>query len=109
MPSRRTTESKTTKSTTLFAIAVFKIVKGLLLLAVGIGAIKLLHRDLAETITRWVEILRVDPDNRFIHGVLTKVLAVTPQQLRAASAGTLIYAALLFTEGIGLLLRKRWA
>ena len=103
------TTSKTDKSKTLFAIAVFKIGKGLLLLTVGIGAIRLLHRDVAETITRWVEILRADPDNRFIHGLLTKALAITPQQLKAASVGTFIYSALLLTEGIGLLLRKRWA
>jgi len=29
--------------------------------------------------------------------------------LEAASVGTFIYAGLLLTEGIGLLLRKRWA
>jgi uncharacterized membrane protein (DUF2068 family) len=34
---------------------------------------------------------------------------VTPAQLRAASVGTFIYSALLLTEGIGLVLRKRWA
>src|SRR5690242_7572790 len=32
-----------------------------------------------------------------------------PNQLRALSVGTFIYAGLLATEGTGLLLRKRWA
>jgi uncharacterized membrane protein (DUF2068 family) len=41
--------------------------------------------------------------------VLTHVLAVSPKQLKATSIGTFIYAALLLTEGTGLLLRKRWA
>jgi uncharacterized membrane protein (DUF2068 family) len=90
-------------------IALFKLTKGVLLLIVGIGALKLLHRDVAETVAHWVDILRVDPDNRYIHRLLAHVLAVTPGQLRAASAGTFIYAGLLLTEGIGLLLRKRWA
>ena len=80
-----------------------------MLVAVGIGALKLMHRDVGETVLRWVNILRVDPDNRFIHGALTRVLSVSPKQLRAASIGTFIYAALLLTEGTGLLLRKRWA
>jgi uncharacterized membrane protein (DUF2068 family) len=97
------------KSTALLAIAAFKLVKGLLLVAVGIGAVKLLHRDLADTVMRWVDILRVDPENRFIHGILTRVLSISPKQLKAASVGTFIYAALLFIEGTGLLLRKRWA
>ena len=94
---------------TLLLIALFKLVKGLLLLAVGIGAVKLLHRDIAETISNWVDFLRVDPDNRFIHGILTRVLNLTPAQLKAASVGTFIYAGLLLTEGVGLLFRKRWA
>src|SRR5712675_2136213 len=58
-------------ATTLVLIALFKLVKGLLLLAVGVGAVKLLHRDIAQTISDWVDFLRVDPDNRFIHGILT--------------------------------------
>ena len=90
-------------------IALFKLIKGILLLAVGIGALKLLHRDVAQAIAHWVNILRVDPDNRLIHGVLTRVLSVTPAQLKAVSAGTFVYAGILLTEGLGLLLRKRWA
>jgi len=77
------------------------------LLAVGIGALKLLHRDVAQTVTHWVDILRVDPDNHLIHGLLTRVLSVTTGQLRAASVGTFFYAGLLLTEGMGLLYRKR--
>src|SRR6266446_2054604 len=93
----------------LVMIALFKLVKGLLLLAVGVGAVKLLHHDVAETLSNWVEFLRVDPDNRFIHGILARVLKLSPRQLEAASIGTFIYAGLLLTEGIGLLFQKRWA
>ena len=49
------------------------------------------------------------PDNRFIHGLLTRALRVSSKQLVATSIGTFIYAGLLLTEGTGLLLRKRWA
>ena len=93
----------------ILLIGLFKLVKGVLLVAVGIGALKLVHRDIAEVVEHWVEILRVDPDNRFIHGVVVKLFAVTPKQLRELSAGTFFYAALLLTEGIGLLMRKHWA
>ena len=94
---------------TLLLIALFKLVKGVLLVGVGIGALKLLHHDVAETVGHWVDILRVDPDNRFIQPVLAKAFSVTPRQLKELSAGTFFYAALLLTEGIGLLLRKHWA
>jgi uncharacterized membrane protein (DUF2068 family) len=90
-------------------IGLFKLLKGALLVAVGCGALKLLHKDVGNLATHWVQILRVDPDNRLIHGVLEKAFSVTPKQLEAISAGTFVYAALLLTEGIGLLLRKRWA
>jgi uncharacterized membrane protein (DUF2068 family) len=107
VPARAKAGRKTTA--TLLLIALFKLIKGILLLAVGIGALKLLHRDVAQTVAHWVDILRVDPDNRIIHGLLTRVLSVTPAQLRAASAGTFVYSGLLLTEGLGLLFRKRWA
>lgn len=96
-------------TTTLLLIALFKLLKGLLLVAVAIGAVKLLHRDIADTVMHWIDVLRVDPDNRLIHGLLTKVLWVSPNQLKALSAGTFIYASLLLTEGTGLLLRQKWA
>ncbi len=97
------------KSKALLLIALFKLTKGILLLIVAIGAHKLLHRDLAATVARWVDVLRVDPDNRYIHRLLSHLLAVTPAQLKEASVGTFIYSGLLLTEGIGLVLRKGWA
>ncbi|MGA8025636.1 MAG: DUF2127 domain-containing protein [Bryobacteraceae bacterium] len=94
---------------TLLLIAVFKLFKGILLLAVGVGALKLLHRDVSETLTHWVEILRVDPENRFVHAFLAHLLRISPNQLKALGVGTFIYSALLLTEGMGLLLHKLWA
>ena len=100
---------KQAKAKGLLFIGLFKLTKGLLLVLVGIGALRLLHKDVAVVVEHWVNILRVDPDNRFIHRLIAKILPVTPRQLREISAGTFFYAALLLTEGIGLLLRKHWA
>jgi uncharacterized membrane protein (DUF2068 family) len=96
-------------SRTLLLIALFKLVKGILLVAVGIGALGLLHRDVANTVLHWVGILRLDPDNRLIHSLLIRVVGINSKQLEALSAGTFIYAGVFLTEGTGLLLRKRWA
>jgi len=93
----------------LLLIAIFKLVKALLLIAVGIGALKFLHRDLSATVLHWTRVLRVDPDNRFIHAALAKLFHATPRQLRELSIGTFLYAGLFSIEGVGLLLRKRWA
>src|SRR5262249_37956299 len=93
----------------LVLIGIFKLFKAILLIAVAIGAIHFLHRDVVRTVTHWTEVLRVDPDNRFVHGLLVRVFRVTPNQLKELSLGTFLYAGLFATEGVGLLLRKRWA
>ena len=93
----------------LLYIALFKLFKGVLLLIVGVGALMLVHRDVGEVALHWMNVLRADPDNRFIHAALAKLLAVDDRKLREIGAGTFFYAALLLTEGIGLLLHKRWA
>ena len=51
----------------------------------------------------------MDPENRFVHGLLSRVLRINANQLKELGVGTFIYAGLLLTEGTGLLLRKRWA
>jgi len=105
----KTKKSRESGATGLILIGSFKLAKAILLIIVGIGALHFVHKDIGEAVTHWVNVLRVDPDNRFIHRVLAKVFAVTPKQLKELSAGTFFYAALLLTEGIGLLLRKHWA
>jgi uncharacterized membrane protein (DUF2068 family) len=103
------TRSKRPKETGILLIGIFKLVKGILLVAVGLGALRLLHRDLAALITHWVEVLKADPDNRYIHRLVERAFSVSPRQLKELSVGTFFYASLLLTEGVGLLLRKHWA
>ena len=93
----------------LMAIAVFKILEALALMAVGFGALHFLHRDLAVQIARWVDLLRIDPHSHYLHWILEKVAAVDEKKLRAFSVGTFIYSALFFCEGAGRALQKRWA
>ena len=57
----------------------------------------------------WVDVLHFDPENRFIHRLIERSFGVEPKHLKEISAGTFFYSSLLLTEGIGLLLRKRWA
>src|SRR2546428_13102574 len=83
-------------------IAAFKLFKGLALLAVGIGALKLLHKDGAAEMARWIDLFRVDPDNRYIHRLLEKLSTLDAQKLKELSAVTFFYSALLLTEDIGL-------
>ena len=101
--------SGTKRDPWIVLIGLFKLFKGISLLILGFGLLRLLHRDIATVVEHWVEVLRVDPDNRFIHRGLVRIFNVTPKQLRELSAGTFVYAAIFLTEGTGLLARKHWA
>jgi uncharacterized membrane protein (DUF2068 family) len=98
-----------THSRGLMLIAAFKLLKGFALLAVAIGALRLLHRDVAGVADQWINAFRVDPHNHYIHWLLAKLANVDDRKLRELSVGTFIYAAVFLTEGTGLALSKRWA
>ena len=100
---------KTRPSKAIYLIAGFKLFKAVMLLMVGLGAVKLIHRDVAEVLTNWAHHIHVDPESRHLHRVFEKAFNANPRQLKEIAAGTFVYSALLFTEGIGLLLRRRWA
>lgn len=90
-------------------IAAFKLLKGLALVALGIGALKLLHKDAAAIIEHWITVFRVDPHNHFMDLLLAKLSILDDRRLKELSVGTFVYSAIFFTEGIGLALEKRWA
>jgi uncharacterized membrane protein (DUF2068 family) len=111
LPQASRTKPKLKKSTSfaLILIGVWKLVEALALLAVAIGLLRYLHRDISGPILHLVHVFRMDPDNRYIHKFLTRVLAISPKQIRELSLGSFVYAVLRLIEGVGLVLRKRWA
>jgi len=90
-------------------IAIFKLLKGALLIGVGLGALKLLHKDVGEVVEHWVELFRLDPNNQYINTALEKASSLTPGKIKELGLGSLVYAGLFLTEGIGLWLLKGWA
>ena len=90
-------------------IAAFKLLKGLALLALGIGALKLLHKDVAAVVEHWINIFQVDPHSHYIQLLLAKLSIVDDRRLKELSVGTFIYSAIFLAEGVGLALGKRWA
>src|SRR5215813_15023696 len=90
-------------------IAFFELLKGTLVAIGALGLLTMLHKDVGNTLNEAVLRLRVDPDNRYIHMVITRLSGATPRQLEAVSAGSFLYAALRYVEGLGLLWRQRWA
>jgi uncharacterized membrane protein (DUF2068 family) len=92
----------------LILIGIVKVLKAALLIAVGIGAIRLLDGNIADEVERWVRRLNVDAWNPFFQTFPAKVERMSPHKLSLVCAGAFAYAGLFLTEGVGLLLRKRW-
>ncbi len=91
------------------AIAIVKLVKGLLLFLVGIGALSLIHKDAAEVFTHWARVFQVDMHRKSIQRWLIELGLVKQRDLALIVTTTFIYSALLLTEGVGLLMEKVWA
>src|SRR6266571_4960696 len=56
-----------------------------------------------------IAVFRGDPGNRYFHALLVRIANLDPRTLKAVSAGSFFYSALLLTEGIGLWFEKCWA
>ena len=93
----------------LVLIGIGKLLKAVLFVALGIGALHLVHRDLVSVVTHWIVDLRFDPESRFVNFVLDKLSDVTPHRLKEISILIFCYAGVDVLEGTGLILAKPWA
>ena len=89
-------------------IALFKLVKALLLIAVGIGALSLRHHH-DGALGAWIHALVFDPHGKLFHEAVEKISGLNTRQLAGIAIGSLVYAAVFLVEGVGLMLRRGWA
>ena len=106
---RRNSFMKTSEIRMVRLIALFKLLKGSLLIALGVAALKLLHTDVFSLVERWAAMVGLDQNSRFVGRALSATAALTPSRVRDLIVGSFLYAGLFLTEGIGLWLLKRWA
>jgi uncharacterized membrane protein (DUF2068 family) len=90
-------------------VAVFKILKAVVLIVTGIGILKLMHMDMARELDHWVAMLGFDPGSRYVSQAIQKATNLSPHRIRELGLVSFVYAGLFLTEGIGLWLLKRWA
>ena len=92
-------------------IALFKIGKGLLLLALGVSLLFLNGRDTwMDKISDWADAEILLGHSKTVTFLLNKLQDVLAGgQLRATAFLALFYCGVLFTEGTGVYLQKRWA
>jgi uncharacterized membrane protein (DUF2068 family) len=93
----------------LIIIGAFKILEGTFFVLLGLGVVRLLHRDVGDLLLRLALALRIDPESHFVNLLLDKVQLLTPHKMRLISAGIFLKAGLDYLEGIGLAMEKTWA
>jgi uncharacterized membrane protein (DUF2068 family) len=101
---------KTKNNGLLRLIAIFKLVKALTLIAVGVGALRLIHdSNAADAMTQMAARFGFNPGGGYLDHALAKIANLPPRDFRDLGIGSFVYAALFLTEGLGLWLAKPWA
>src|SRR5438132_9020107 len=92
-------------------IALFKIAKGILLLVLGVSLLFLnAQAEWVKNLSDWAGDEILLKHSKVVHYLLNRLQAVLAGGgvFRATGFLSLFYAAVLFTEGIGVYLQKRW-
>ncbi len=93
----------------IIAIGIFKLLQTTAWLLLGIGALRLLHKDLLEVVEHWILELRFNPEGHIVSLLLGQVALLSPHRMKQISAAIFGMAALDALEGVGLVLEKTWA
>lgn len=90
-------------------IAAYKFCKVVLMLAIGLGTLRLLNPEVAAWAERWAAALALRHDRRLLGQLISAVSGLSPGRLHALAIGAFSVALLFVVEGVGLWMGKRWA
>lgn len=90
-------------------IAIFKLLKSLLLIAAGIAALQILRPSWSEAIKEWAASISFQTENGAAQRFLAYVSNLTPKRVAGLGLAAFAYGALFAVEGVGLWLGRRWA
>jgi uncharacterized membrane protein (DUF2068 family) len=93
----------------LRTIALYKLVKVMLLLAVAYGELRLRDASLAAKLLSWAQARPYGLEHRIVGQILEWFSGLSVSRINLYRAITLGYAAVFAVEGIGLWMEKRWA
>jgi uncharacterized membrane protein (DUF2068 family) len=92
----------------LVLIAAYKLAQALLFIAIGVGALHLLHKDVDDVFALIADRLRFNPEGRIVGFLLDRASLLNDPLLRRIGAAAFCYAFISLAEAIGLYLEKTW-
>jgi uncharacterized membrane protein (DUF2068 family) len=95
--------------TGLKSIALFEAFKGLVVLAVGLGLLRLMNRDLAEFGESVCKHLHLNPAHKYPHIFIAALEHLQNTNLLLLATGAFAYSALRLIEAYGLWHARPWA
>ena len=108
-PAKTETSSIRQRAPTLYLIIAIKLLKGVALLLLALGAYSLSDNNLPEDFRRFLEFLHFDPEKKFFTDLAEKVETITPDNLVWLARGTVLYSLFSLVEAVGLSFRVSWA
>jgi uncharacterized membrane protein (DUF2068 family) len=97
------------KTVALRTVAVFEAAKGLVVLLLGLGVLRLVHKNLDEFAESLIRFLHVSPAGRLSNLFVTAAGRATDKNLWLIAAAALLYALVRFAEALGLWHDREWA
>jgi uncharacterized membrane protein (DUF2068 family) len=94
--------------TGLVLIAAYKLLGALLFIAIGVGALRLLHKDIDDVVWRMIGDFKMNPESRLVNFIFEKAELLNDPILKRIGFGAFCYAAVGILEAIGLYLEKTW-
>jgi uncharacterized membrane protein (DUF2068 family) len=97
------------RAPTLYLIIAIKLLKGLLLLLLGLGVYRLSDNNLPEEFRKLLEFLHLDPEKKFFSDLAAQIGQISEAKMVWLASGTVFYSLFSLVEGIGLIFRVPWA
>src|SRR5262249_46606498 len=101
--------SASPKTLALRSVAVFEAAKGLVVLLLGLGLLRLVHKNLDVFAEQLIRFLHVAPGGRLSNLFVTAAGKTTDKNLWVLAAAAAVYAAVRFAEAFGLWYDREWA
>jgi len=97
------------KTVALRSVAVFEAAKGLLVLALGLGLLRFLHKNLQDIAEQIMRFLHASPGGHISSLFITAASHASDKSLWALAGTAMVYSLVRFAEAYGLWHDREWA